>query len=593
MFRAVSRFLTPPEFPVLSLGVQAQMPVAEAQEQTQFRLLVRHFLERFFNNEMVASDGDAKKRLLQIMWAIALPSLVVALFLFPPYHAPLPRSFWSQASDHYFYLVYSFVTMGLVTIFAWDLLFPDLLDLFVLSPLPIASIRLFLARIVAACLYLGLFLAGTSVLGAIFFPLMAEPPQFTRHVFAHLVAVLAGGTFAAGSILALQGILLTVMGERLFRIVAPCLQAVVVMMLLTVFLLFPVSAQFLHVLTNLPAARYFPPFWFLGIYETALSGSGSSPVFRELAGAGCVAIAVVLVLVIVFYPLAYRRRMRYLVEDSGARETRTFAAALMNRVLHATLLQNPVQRGIYHFITYSLLRTQRHRVYLAMYGGLGLALLMACALLLRLTPGRLGFQLSPDGLRAAVPIVAFWTITGLRTAFVSPTDKRGSWVFRVILGRPGVEQLEATELWILPFAIVLTMGVVALVAAIAPPPLHGWRPVLSQALVGIGLSLLLTDVLFVAVRSIPFTGGERPSDTNLAFILLQYFGLFPPLILLMVDLQPWLEAGLWHVAAALGIIAWAHFAMRRAHKKNAAYHANLIDLDDDEEEFPQRLGLRY
>ena len=132
MFRAVSQFLTPPEFPVLSLGVQAQMPVAEAQEQTQFRLLVRHFLERFFNNEMVASDGDARKRLLQVMWAIALPSLVVALFLFPPYHAPFPRSFWSQASDHYFYLLYSFVTMGLVSIFAWDLLFPDLLDLFVL-----------------------------------------------------------------------------------------------------------------------------------------------------------------------------------------------------------------------------------------------------------------------------------------------------------------------------------------------------------------------------------------------------------------------------------------------------------------------------
>jgi hypothetical protein len=302
---------------------------------------------------------------------------------------------------------------------------------------------------------------------------------------------------------------------------------------------------------------------------------------------------VVLVLVIVSYPLAYRRRMRYLAEEKGAFDTRSFAAAPVNRVLHATLLRNPVQRGIYHFIGYSLLRTQRHRVYLAMYGGLGLALLVACALLLRLTPGHLGFQLSPEGLRAAVPIVAFWTITGLRTAFVSPTDKRGSWIFRVILGRPDVEQLDATERWILPFAIVLTLGIVALVATVAPPALQGWRPILSQALVGIGLSLLLMDVLFLTVRSIPFTGGERPSGTNLAFILLQYFGLFPPLILLMVDLQPWLEAILWHVAGALVIIAWGHFAMRRAHKRNAAYHANLIDLDDEEEEFPQRLGLRY
>ena len=587
------RVFTAPEFPVLSLGVQAQMPVAEAQEQTQFSLLVRHFVERFFNNEMVSSDGDAKKRLLQVMYAIALPLVVVALFLFPPYHAPLSRPFWSQVSDHYFYLLYSFVTMGLVSIFAWDLLFPDVLDLFVLSPLPIASMRLFLARIVAACLYLGLFLFGTSALGAIFFPLLSEPPQFTRHVFAHLLAVLASGAFAAGSLLSLQGLILAGMGERLFRMVAPFLQALVVMMLLSVLLLFPVSAQFLQVLTNLPAARYFPPFWFLGIYETLLSGSSTLPVFRGLAAHGWVAIAVVFVLVIVSYPLAYRRRMRYLVEESGALDTRTFAAAPMNRVLHATLLRNRVQRGVYHFITYSLSRTQRHRVYLAMYGGLGLALLMASAVLLKLTPGHLGFQLSPDGLRAAVPIVAFWTITGLRTAFVSPTDKRGSWIFRVILGRPGVEQLDATERWILPFAIVLTLGVVALVATIAPPALRGWRPVLSQALVGIGLSLLLTDALFLAVRNIPFTGGERPSGTNLAFILLQYFGLFPPLILLMVDLEPWLEASLWHVAGAVATIVAAHEAMRRIHKKNAEYHANLIDLDDDEEEFPQRLGLRY
>src|ERR1700761_5503099 len=210
MLRAL-RVFDPPEFPVLSLEVQAQMPVAEAREQTQFRLLVRHFLERFFNNEMVSSDGDTKKRLLQVMYAIALPTLVVALFLTPLYHAPLPRSYWSQASDHYFYILYSFVTMGLVSIFSWDLLFPDLVDVFVLSPLPIAARRLFLARIVAACVYLGLFLLGTSIIGAVFFPLLAEPPQFGRHVLGHFVAVLACGSFAAGLMLGLQGLALAML----------------------------------------------------------------------------------------------------------------------------------------------------------------------------------------------------------------------------------------------------------------------------------------------------------------------------------------------------------------------------------------------
>src|SRR5216683_6043923 len=302
------RIFAPPEFPVLSLEVQAHLPVVEAQEQTQFRLLVRHFLERFFNNDMVSADGETKARLLQVVYAIALPQIVVALFLFPMYHAPLERPFWSQVSDHYFYVLYSFVAVGAVSIFSLDLLFPDLLDLFVLSPLPIAGARLFRSRIVAAVLFLGLFLLGSSVPGVISYPMLSDPPGLARHLLAHVLAVLAGGAFAAALILSLQGLMAAVMGERFSRAISPFLQGISIMLLLTIFLLFPVTSRFLDVLVNLPAARYFPPFWFLGIFETVLSGSSSQPVFSALAKTGCLATAVVFVLTIVTYPLAYRRR---------------------------------------------------------------------------------------------------------------------------------------------------------------------------------------------------------------------------------------------------------------------------------------------
>jgi hypothetical protein len=109
----------------------------------------------------------------------------------------------------------------------------------------------------------------------------------------------------------------------------------------------------------------------------------------------------------------------------------------------------------------------------------------------------------------------------------------------------------------------------------------------------IGLCLLLTDALFLKVKTIPFTGEARAPATNLAFILLQYFGLFPPLVLLSVDLEPWLEASVWHVLGMIAVISAAHRAMLIIHNKDAEYYANLIDLDEDEEEFPQRLGLRY
>jgi uncharacterized membrane protein YwzB len=592
MFNGI-RIFAPPEFPVLSLEVQARLPVAEAQEQSQFRLLVRHFLERFFNNDMVSADGETKARLLQVLYAIALPGMVIALFLFPLYHQPLERPFWSQVSDHYFYVLYSFVAVGAVSIFAWDLLFPDLLDLFVLSPLPIVGARLFRSRIVAAVLFLGVFLLGSSALGAIFYPLLSDPPGLARHLLAHVLAVLAAGAFAAALILSLQGLMATVLGERFSRAISPFVQGISMMLLLTILLLFPVSSRFLEVLVNSPAARYFPPFWFLGIYETVLEASASQPVFSGLAKTGFLATAVVFALTIVSYPLAYRRRMRYLVEGSEVFDTRNLALIPLRRPLHATLLRNAVQRGIYHFISCSLLRTQRHRVYMAMYGGLGLALLLACTLLLKLSHRHLGFALSPDGLRAAVPIAAFWTIAGLRTAFLSPADRRGGWIFRVILGRPTALQLGTTVRWILPCVLALTLGMVALINRVAPPELRGWNSLACQVLLAVGLCLLLTDALFLKVRTIPFTGETRAPATNLAFILLQYFGLFPPLVLFSVALESWLELSMWHVMLVVGVIIAAHLAMLSIHSKDAEFHANLIDLDEDEEEFPQRLGLRY
>jgi hypothetical protein len=587
------RIFAPPEFPVLSLEVQANLPVVEVQEQSQFRLLVRHFLERFFNNDMVSADGETKARLLQVVYAIALPQIVVALYLFPMYHAPLERPFWSQVSDHYFYVLYSFVAVGAVSIFSWDLLFPDLLDLFVLSPLPIVGARLFRSRIVAAVVFLSLFLFGSSAPGVIFYPLLSDPPGLARHLLAHALAVLASGAFAAALVLSLQGLMAAVMGERFSRAISPFLQGISMMLLLTIFLLFPVTSRFLDVLVNLPAARYFPPFWFLGIFETVLSGSSSQPVFTALAKTGCLATAIVFALTIVSYPLAYRRRMRYLVEGSEVFDTRNLAIVPIHRLLHATLLRNAVQRGIYHFISCSLLRTQRHRVYMALYGGLGLALLLACTVLLKLSHRHLGFALSPDGLLAAVPIAAFWTIAGLRTAFLSPADRRGGWIFRLILGRPTSVQLGATVRWILPCVLGLTLGMVALIHRVAPPELRGWNSLACQVLLAVGLCLLLTDALFLKVRTIPFTGETSASTTNLAFILLQYFGLFPPLVLLSVGLEPWLEASVWHAVGMVVIIGAAHLAMLRTHTKDAEYHANLIDLDEDEEEFPQRLGLRY
>ncbi len=163
----------------------------------------------------------------------------------------------------------------------------------------------------------------------------------------------------------------------------------------------------------------------------------------------------------------------------------------------------------------------------------------------------------------------------------------------MILGKPTSIQLDTTRRWILPCVLGLTLCMIALIHQVAPPALRGWNSLACQVLVAMGLCLLLTDALFLKVKTIPFTGETKAPATNLAFILLQYFGLFPPLVLLSVGLEPWLEDSVWHVLAIVVVIAVAHLAMLTIHNKDVEYYVNLIDLDEDEEEFPQRLGLRY
>jgi len=604
LIHVVRRAFDPPKHPVLSLGVQAGLYADAQPERTQFQTLVRHFLDRFFAGPSANPEGQAKSRLLQIAYALALPGVCVAIYLFPPYHFPGGRPFWAQVGDHYFYVLYSFVAMGAVTIFAWDLFFPDLLDVFALSTLSIERRTLFLARTAAIALFLGGFLLGANALGGIFFPAATDLPSLARHLFAHFAAVTLAGLCVSSFFLAAQSSLLALLGERFFRKLSPFLQGLSIAALLTLLLLFPLLSRFLEALldTGRQAAfrfspLWFPPFWFLGVYERLLHGSSALPVFASLARAGCGATAVAVVGAAFWYPLAYRSRMRHVVEGSGAATANQGSVAWLTApllwLLHGTLLRTPQRRGVFHFVGQTLFRTPRHRVALAMYGGLGLALALASAVMLKLGDGRVRLAVSPDGLRAVVPIAAFWTVAGLRAAFLGPADRRVNWVFKAIHGKPGPEESAATRTWVLLGALAITLAALAVVHAVAPTELGGARGLALQGFVAASLCLLLTDAFFLNGKTIPFTGIRSPSSMNLAYVLIQYFGIFPPFVLLAVGAEEWLGAGAAHWLFGIAVVVAAHLELLRRHAQILRDSAHLPDAEDDEDEFPQRLGLRY
>jgi hypothetical protein len=95
------------------------------------------------------------------------------------------------------------------------------------------------------------------------------------------------------------------------------------------------------------------------------------------------------------------------------------------------------------------------------------------------------------------------------------------------------------------------------------------------------------------VTTVAFTGEPQREQPNLAFTVLKYFTFFPVIAALPTYVEPWIEMSTPHMVAAMVMIAGTHYVLRARHRENLRQHCNLPVLEDDEEDFPMKLGLRY
>jgi hypothetical protein len=111
-------------------------------------------------------------------------------------------------------------------------------------------------------------------------------------------------------------------------------------------------------------------------------------------------------------------------------------------------------------------------------------------------------------------------------------------------------------------------------------------------LIGVGLCLLLTDAFFLNVRAVAFSGDPEREPSNLAMTVLKYFTFFPVAIWVPVVAEPWIESSLVHALLAAAIIVATHLGLLYGHRRVIRYHCIMRDLEEGEEDFPMKLGLR-
>jgi len=246
------------------------------------------------------------------------------------------------------------------------------------------------------------------------------------------------------------------------------------------------------------------------------------------------------------------------------------------------VVRRPGERAVFHFIGQTIRRNNRYQVYLAIYCGTGVALALALAVTLRVSHGRVRAELSNDGLHAVMPLLLFWVVAGLRTAFAFPVSLQAGWIFR-ITGVSLAECAAAARRWVLLCALAAMGGTMAALAW------AGWdaRRLLVQAVWGLGLCVLLTDGFFFSQKSVPFNQPRMPGKVSFPLMLTLYVGVFPLFVYEVLEAEMKMERH-------LELLLMFGFAVAAIHAAAAVVRQGTEEIEEEmqgyEGEF-QLLGL--
>jgi hypothetical protein len=567
----------------------------------QSRILTRHFFRRFFDNDTLSIEGETETTVIRALSFCAVPGLMFAFWLLPSYPG---RSLWTTEADRYFFVLFSFVAMGVVATFEWEMLFPDRTDFLILLPLPLQAHELFYAKARALLTFLGLFLVASNLFSSVLFPAVSTRGNgsYCHAVWAHLAAVLLSGICAAFTLLAVEGLVLCLLPSSWFRRISTVLQALSVAVLVFLFLLYPLVATHLEPLmqgqsiAQTRLAGWIPPLWFLGLDETLLLGTHAPAGAWRLATTGLFATGAVTLLAGITYPLAWSRQKKRAIEGtSQARRNRT---SFLATSLEKTILRQPQQRAIFHFLTQTIARNPRYQIYLALYAGLGLAFALCTTITVTQSADHAWTPtLWQPGLHAVLPLLLFWMVAGLRGSFAFPVDMGARWIFPISLGLapttpeaapyafPG-PAAKSAKTWVFLCCLVLTGLMLGLLLA-----LHwSYSALLIQAIAGAALSLLLADLFFLGRTQIPFTRPRLPGRTNLAIVFTLYAVVFPVTVLLTVRWEVQAEARLTFLLWTILGTAVLHFLLTAV--DTLATRGIIGGFPEDEtDQGPQTLGL--
>ena len=309
--------------------------------------------------------------------------------------------------------------------------------------------------------------------------------------------------------LALQGLAAQLLPYRYFLRVSSFLQLAAFFGILAAYFLKPPGA-----------VPWLPSSWFFGLQQQL---SGAVP-FHPLAARALWMLLGVSSVAAITFALAYGPSVRKIVEQPdivpGSRPRRA------PRLSYA-ILRRPVDRAIVLFTARTIARSRQHRLLLAAYGGIGLAIAFAYGRDLLYGPSdlyarRLGThwnQLNVPLLMGGLVLLCF-AVAGARAIFSLPVSLGSNWIFRLTAVHPPGSYFSGVRkalfaVTVLPVWLACAGGYFLIWPA---------RPAAQHMLVLAIAAVFLVHRFLDQFRKIPFACSYLPGKSNL-HVKLGIYGL--------------------------------------------------------------------
>jgi hypothetical protein len=507
--------------------------------RTPTLVLIRHFLRRFLENDLISPDSD-RAQLLAIIGAASFSSTLFITMIMSclkyvvGYYTP-GQAAVASLDDKFFYIGLSMVVAALLAVLQWDALVVDARDVAILESLPLRPLAVRRAKLAAVALLGTAAALVLNLVPTVMFPLLMLVKQRVSLTSAlgiiavHGLVTMTAAAFGFVTVIAVRESLAAVLGRRLFARGSGVLQGVLIVAIGSMLLLLPGAASRVERRALATSTALSPPAWFLGAYEVVVGDIVASAPrrrltprqinadvkatasyrsharqFEQLAQVAISAVAFVFAVAAAAYGWNAHRLPQLAPPPIAVRFRRR---EWLRHLTDYAISRDGTVRAGFRFTQAVLWRSNAHRLTLASCAAAAMAIDIIAVSALDLS------RVATDGrglsrLLFVQPVLYGLLLLGFRHVIRVPAELRANWGFQVAWRDRERQFLAGARA-----AAILTL-VLPAVAVVFPLVAYvvGARAALMHAVLGLAGAMAMLEVLLVSYTKVPFTCSYVPSE---------------------------------------------------------------------------------